>query len=191
MRKGVIPVEDAQGGPRSPRRFLRLLALLLAAFALLSAVWYFTAYRPYDVYMEALRAQPGWREAPALPGCGTDGEGYNCNVARPGFLHWTGNLGIGMPNLTLENGEEVGFTDSLLIWPRMTGEPELGVLLFEYDFQEDGVTCAGHQLYITAAGEYRPYGDAAEDAANAQLLAEHQENVETLLSRAREIWGLP
>ena len=40
-----------------------------------------------------------------------------------------GNLGIGMPNLTLENGEEVGFTDSLLIWPRMTGEPELGVLL--------------------------------------------------------------
>ena len=96
-----------------------------------------------------------------------------------------------MPNLTLENGEEVGFTDSLLIWPRMTGEPELGVLLFEYDFQEDGVPCAGHQLYITAAGEYRPYGDAAEDAANAQLLAEHQENVETLLSRAREIWGLP
>ena len=83
MRKDVIPVEDAQGGPRSPRRFLRLLALLLAAFALLSAVWYFTAYRPYDVYMEALRAQPGWREAPALPGCGTDGEGYNCNVARP------------------------------------------------------------------------------------------------------------
>ena len=39
MRKDVIPVEDAQGGPRSPRRFLRLLALLLAAFALLSAVW--------------------------------------------------------------------------------------------------------------------------------------------------------
>jgi len=189
MRKDGVPAEDAR--PRSPRCLLRLLALLLAAFALLSAVWYFTAYRPYDVYMEALRAQPGWREAPALPGCGTDGEGYNCNVARPGFLHWTGNLGIGMPNLTLENGEEVGFTDSLLIWPRMTGEPELGVLLFEYDFQEDGVTCAGHQLYITAAGEYRPYGDAAEDAANAQLLAEHQENVETLLSRAREIWGLP
>ena len=51
MRKDVIPVEDAQGGPRSPRRFLRLLALLLAAFALLSAVWYFTSYRPYDVYM--------------------------------------------------------------------------------------------------------------------------------------------
>ena len=36
MRKDVIPVEDAQGGPRSPRRFLRLLALLLAAFALLA-----------------------------------------------------------------------------------------------------------------------------------------------------------
>ena len=72
MRKDGVPAEDAR--PRSPRCLLRLLALLLAAFALLSAVWYFTAYRPYDVYMEALRAQPGWREAPALPGCGPDGE---------------------------------------------------------------------------------------------------------------------
>ena len=82
MRKDVIPVEDAQGGPRSPRRF-RLLALLLAAFALLSAVWYFTAYRPYDVYMEPCR-QPGGREAPALPGCGTDG-GRVTTVMWPGL----------------------------------------------------------------------------------------------------------
>ena len=176
---------------RLRHRGLKLLALLLAAFALLSAAWYLTAYRPYDTYVEALRAQPGWRETPALPECGTDGEGYSCNVARPGFLHWTGNLGIGMPNLVLENGEEVGFTDSLIIWPRMTGEPELGVILFEYDFQDGGVTCASHQLYITAAGEYRPYGDPADDTANEALLEEHRENVEALLSRAREIWGLP
>ena len=170
---------------------LLLLALLLVAFTLLSAVWYVTAYRPYDAYVSALRAQPGWREAPALPECGVDGKGYTCNVARPGFLHWTGNLGIGLPALTLENGEEVVFTDSLLIWPRMTGEPELGVILYEYDFQEDGVTCTSRQLYITAVGDYLPYGDEAEDAANARLLEEHRENVETLLSRAREIWEMP
>ena len=119
MRKDVIPVEDAQGGPRSPRRFLRLLALLLAAFALLSAVWYFTAYRPYDVYMEALRAQPGWREDLGFPECGVDGEGYTCNVARPGFLHWTGNLGIGLPALTLEKGaqkQSIYRAARLLVW---------------------------------------------------------------------------
>ena len=176
---------------RLHHRGLKLLALLLAAFALLSAVWYVTAYRPYDTYVEALRAQPGWREDPGFPECGVDGEGYTCNVARPGFLHWTGNLGIGLPALTLENGEEVVFTDSLLIWPRMTGEPELGVILYEYDFQEDGVTCTSRQLYITAVGDYLPYGDEAEDAANARLLEEHRENVETLLSRAREIWEMP
>ena len=118
-------------------------------------------------------------------------EGCACNVARPGFLHWTGNLGIGLPALALESGEEIGFTDTLLIWPRMTGEPELGVILYEYDVQEDGVTCASRQLYITAAGEYIPYGDEAEDAANQAVLAAHRENVETLLSRAREIWGIP
>ena len=173
------------------RRLLRLLALLLAAFALLSAAWYLTAYRPYDAYVSALRAQPGWREAPALPECGVDGEDYTCNVARPGFLSWTGNLGISLPALTLENGEEVVFTESLLIRPRMTGEPELGVILYEYDFRENGVTCASRQLYITAAGEYHPYGDGAEDAANEALLAARRESVEALLSRAQEIWSLP
>ena len=176
---------------RFRRRSLKLLAVLLTAFALFSAVWYFTAYRPYDAYVEDLMAQPGFREDPAFPGCGTDGEGYTCNVARPGFLHWTGNLGGGLPNVTMENGEEIGFTDTLLIWPRMTGEPELGVILYEYDFQEDGVACTGHQLYITPEGKYIPYGDGAEDAANEALLTERRENVETLLSRAREIWNVP
>ena len=191
MRKDGIPAENAQGRPHNQRRFLRLLALLLAAFALFSAVWHFTAYRPYDAYVSALRAQPGWREDPAFPGCGTDGEGYTCNVARPGFLHWTGNLGIGLPALTLESGEEIGYTDSLLIWPRLFGAPEAGVILYEYDFQEDGVACTGHQLYITPEGEYVPYGDGAEDAANEALLTERRGNVETLLSRAREIWNIP
>lgn len=127
--RGVLPERQKgpQPGPhRTRRRFLRLLALLLAAFALLSAVWYVTACRPYDDYVEDLRAQPGFREDPAFPGCGVDAEGYTCNVARPGFLHWTGNLGIGMPALTLENGEEVAFTDSLIIWPHSFGSRSWG-----------------------------------------------------------------
>ena len=176
---------------RLRHRGLKLLALLLAAFTLLSAVWYVTAYRPYDAYVEALRAQPGFREDLGFPECGVDAEGYTCNVARPGFLSWTGNLGISLPALTLENGEEVVFTDSLIIWPRMTGEPELGVILYEYGFQEGGVTCTGHQLYITPEGDYLPYGDEAEDAANEAVLEAHRENVEALLARARTIWGLP
>lgn len=191
MRRDGIPSEDARGGPRGPRRFLCLLALVLAAFALLSGAWYFTAYRPYDAYVEALRTQPGWREDLAFPGCGVDAGGYTCNVARPAFLHWTGNLGIGLPALMLEDGEEVVFTDSLIIWPHLFEEPELGVILYEYDIQAGGVICASHQLYITAAGEYRPYGDAAEDAANARLLEEHRENVTRLLDRAGEVWGIP
>ena len=191
MRKDGIPVENAQDRPHSLRRLIRLLALLLVAFSLFSAVWYVTAYRPYDDYVEALRAQPGFREDPGFPECGVDGEGCTCNVARPGFLRWTGNLGIGLPALTLENGKEAVFTDSLLIWPHLFGEPELGVILYEYGLQEDGVTCAGHQLYITPEGDYLPYSDGAEDAANQAVLEEHRENVEALLARAREIWGLP
>ena len=156
MRKDGIPAENAQGRPHNQRRFLRLLALLLAAFALFSAVWHFTAYRPYDAYVSALRAQPGWREDPAFPGCGTDGEGYTCNVARPGFLHWTGNLGIGLPALTLESGEEIGYTDSLLIWPRLFRAPEAGVILYEYDFQADGRHLHRPSDVHHAGGEIHP-----------------------------------
>ena len=80
-------------GARFCRRGLKLLAVLLAAFALLSAVWYVTAYRPYDVYVEALRAQPGFREDPGFPACGVDAGGCTCNVARPGFLSLDGEPG--------------------------------------------------------------------------------------------------
>lgn len=196
MKQDVLTtVGAASSRPRNrtyrKRRLLRLLALLLAAFAVFSAAWYVTAYRPYDAYVEALRAQPGFREDPGFPECGVDSEGFTCNVARPGFLHWTGNLGIGLPSLTLETGEEVVFTDSLLIWPRMAAEPELGVILYEYDVQEDGVSCIGHQLYITPEGDYIPYGDGAEDAANEALMAARRESVEALLARAQEIWSLP
>ena len=176
---------------RLRRRGLKLLAVLLAAFALLSAVWYFTAYRPYDAYVEGLRTQPGWREDPGFPECGVDGEGYTCNVARPGFLSWTGNLGIGLPCPVLESGEEIWFTDALVIWTHMLGEPELGVILYEYDFQEEGVSCTGHQLYITPSGEYIPYGDTEEDAANEAVLEARREHVDQLLARSREIWGIP
>ena len=86
MRKDGVPAEDAR--PRSPRCLLRLLALLLAAFALLSAVWYVTAYRPYDDYVEALRAQPGFQEDPGFPECGVDGEG--CTATWPGPASSTG-----------------------------------------------------------------------------------------------------
>ena len=39
------------------RRAAVVFALLLAALALFSGIWYVTAYRPYDAYAEALLAR--------------------------------------------------------------------------------------------------------------------------------------
>ena len=47
----------------------------------------------------------------------SDEAGYSFTVKRPGFLHWTGNLALSAPNIRLENGEEIWFTDALIIWP--------------------------------------------------------------------------
>ena len=169
----------------------KLLALLFAGGILLCAAWYLTAYHPYNAYVSALRAQPGWWEDPGFPECGVDAKGYSCNVARPGFLSWTGNLGLGMPAAATEDGEDPLFTDTLIIWPLAGGGTEQGVILYEYEADEEGVSCAGHQLYIDREGNYLPYGDTAEDAANRALLEGRRETVQTLLERAREIWGLP
>ncbi len=89
----MVPWRRRHDRAQLRRRGLKLLGIILAAFALLSAVWDVTAYRPYDDYVEALRAQPGFREDPGFPECGVDGEGCTCNVAESSFLHWTGNLG--------------------------------------------------------------------------------------------------
>lgn len=181
----------AEKKPRRRKLLVRLGLGLCAAFLAVSAVWYGTAYRPYEEYLEACRELPDWKEEDAFRGAGRDAEGFSLNVKRPGFLSWTGNLGLSMPALATEDGEEVLFTDALIIWPLAGGGTEQGVILYEYEVDEEGVSCTGHQLYIDREGNYLPYGDAAEDAANQALLESRRETVQTLLDRARDIWGLP
>ncbi len=88
-------------------------------------------------------------------------------MKRPGFLHWTGNLALSAPNIRLENGEEIWFTDALIIWPLSGGGTEQGVILYEYELHQDGADCISRQLYITPEGDYIPWGDEAEDRVNA------------------------
>lgn len=166
-------------------------ALLCGALIAVSILWYFTAYRPYDRYAEALRTLPGWQENPTSPESGNDEAGYSFTVKRPGFLNWTGNLALGAPNIRLENGEEIWFTDTLIIWPLSGGGTEQGVILYEYELRQDGADCASRQLYITPEGDAIPWGDEAEDRVDEALLAEHRNTVEALLDRARMLWGVP
>ena len=166
-------------------------ALLCGVLIAASILWYFTAYRPYDRYAEALKTLPGWQESEVSRESGSDEAGYSFTVKRPGFLHWTGNLALSAPNIRLENGEEIWFTDALIIWPLSGGGTEQGVILCEYGLRRDGADCVSRQLYITPEGDYIPWGDEAEDLANEALLAEHRDTVETLLDRARTLWDLP
>ncbi len=170
-----------------PRRLCIVVAVLLAGLLIFSAVWYLTACRAYGRYMERCRSLPVWEEE-FMRGYGSDAAGYNYNVKRPDFGSWTGNLGLGMPSIALENGEEIPYTDSLILWPSADGEWEIGAILYTYREDGDEIACTGHQLYIDTAGSYIPYGDAS-DADNAALLEEHRENVTLLLERARELWG--
>ena len=79
-------------------------ALLCGVLIAASILWYFTAYRPYDRYAEALKTLLGWQESEVSRESGSDEAGYSFTVKRPGFLHWTGNLALSAPNIRLENG---------------------------------------------------------------------------------------
>ena len=172
---------------RLQRRLCIVGSAILAGLLIFSMVWYLTAYRAYDGYMERCRSLPVWQEE-FIRGYGSDAAGYNYNVKRPDFGSWTGNLGLGMPCLVLENGEEIPYVDELILWPHAEDEWEIGVILYTYDQNGEEIICTGHQLYIDAAGNYLPHGDAA-DADSAALLEEHRENVMLLLERARDLWG--
>ena len=100
----------------------------------------------------------------------SDEEGYDFGVKYPDYLSLTGNMSVGTPT----EGENP-FTDALIIWPKLSGKFELGVLLYEED--------EGYSILIDSSGN-------ALSKEDEEVVARHKENIEALLKKADERWGI-
>ena len=67
------------------------------------------------------------------------------------------------------------FTDCLIIWPRLLGGYDYGVIISEGD--ED------FSIYINADG-------SAIEPEASEVISRHQEDIDDLLSRAKKMWNL-
>ena len=102
-----------------------------------------------------------------------DIDGFDYSVKYPDYLSTTGNLAVGFPGT-----DDDPFTDGLIIWPKLFGGYEYGVIL---NSLEDGGD--GYMFYID------PQGNAVE--AEYQLIAEkYEEVIAQLLERAGLMWNL-
>lgn len=147
---------------------LRAILCLLALFILINISWYVwreVKYGSYNTGMEenyfATWIVPRYIQ--------TDEDGYDYGVKYPDYLTTTGNLSVGCP---ATDGNM--FTDSLIIWPKLFGGYECGVFL------EEGEE---YQIYINTDG-------SAIYPEDREVVARHQENIDALLCKAKEMWDL-
>jgi hypothetical protein len=101
----------------------------------------------------------------------TDAEGYDYSVKYPGYLSLTGNLCVSFPV-----SDDNYFTDCLIIWPKVSGDYEYGVILSEGD--------ESYQIYIHADG-------SAVNPEDSAVVTRKQDDIHTLLQKAEEMWNLP
>lgn len=100
----------------------------------------------------------------------TDADRYDYLVKYPDYLTFTGNMSVGMPAT-----DENLFTDSLIIWPTLSGDYKLGVILYE-----EG---KGYQVYIDADGN-------ALSKEYEDVVSRHRDNIKNLLMMADNRWGI-
>ena len=100
----------------------------------------------------------------------TDSDGYDYLVKYPDYLTLTGNLSVEMPT-----ADENYFTDTLIMWPTLSGKYKLGVILYE-----EG---KGYQVYIDADG--KALAKEYED-----VVSRHRDSIKSLLMVADNKWGI-
>ncbi len=161
------------------RRLLAVLAVLLVLFAALNLAWYLTAFRPFDRYAQQMEESlPVFIQMDAFRCVGEDEEGYTYSLKRPDWLQWGGNLTVGVPVLTLENGEEIPFVDGLIVWPNAPDTERYGLILYEYTADDAGMSAQEWQLYIDETGACL---DDTEESAVYQQLLDVQSSIVALL----------
>lgn len=145
---------------------------IAAIFLLLNLAWFGWRHAAYSGYRDGMRKTEFsnvWHTVYVAQ----DADGFDYNVSYPSYPMLTGNLAIGYPAT-----EDDPFTDGLIIWPKLSGGYEYGVIL-----NPRGDDAEGYMFYIDAQGN-------AVDAEYREIAEEARDVIKTLLTRANSQWKL-
>ena len=152
------------------RKILKVVLIVVIVFVAYNTVWFAWAHVKYGKLTDGMEeAEFGDPITPRY--IYTDDDRYDYLVKYPDYLSFTGNMSVGLPAMN-----ENPFTDALIIWPKIIGKYELGVLLYD----EDGTEYA---VYIDADGN-------ALSEEDKDVVSRHREVIEDLLIKADEKWSI-
>ena len=158
---------------RNKNKMKPVLKIILAAaivFAVYNVVWFAWSHLKYGKLSGGME-ETEFSTFVTPRYIYTDADRYDFLVKYPDYLTFTGNLSVGMPTT-----EENYNTDSLIIWPKLSGKYEFGAILYE----EDGTA---YRVYIDADGN-------ALSKEDEDVVSRHRDSIETLLTMADNKWGI-
>lgn len=159
---------------KKKKLIITVLSCLLALVALINIVWFIWVQSTYNNFINNMQKDEEF--SIIVPSYYmTDDEGFDYNVKYPDYLGLTGNLGVSLPWVDYDNP----WTDSLIIWPSITGECTFGVVLYEEDEDNNVIE---HQIYVDKNGN-------ALDKQYDDIISRHGENINTLLNKAKNQWS--
>lgn len=143
-------------------KIISIIILLLILFGSWNLIWYVTVQNRYEPFLKAV---------PEIPaGTHVTNEGsFTYNVKTPGYLSYTGNLGISDFDRGL----------SLIIWPLMNGDYKYGVRIIG----SDGM---GYELMMD---ENQQLIDSADETA-VRVAEENKELIKEVYTKANEKFDL-
>lgn len=154
------------------KKILTSLFVLLAVFFLLNLIWLGWRHLAYSGFAEGMtRTETSSALFPTY--AAKDEDGFDYTVKYPDYLSLTGNLAVGFPGT-----DENPFTDGLILWPKLSGGYEYGVILNSRETDD-----TGYMFYIDAQG-------GALDAEYEALAEKYQDVIAELLERAESVWQL-
>lgn len=140
----------------------KIFIFIILVFVVLNISWFSITSIKYNKFIKDLpKFGPGHSY-------GTLKDGYNYNVRKPDYLHYTGNLGV-------SNSKKGEF---LIIWPLIFGGYEYGIRI------QQGETA--YEIYVDK--NMNPIDK--DDTYAVQIIEEHKAGIEALLTKANEMWPL-
>ena len=149
---------------------LRIVLIIIIVFVAYNAAWFAWSHIQYGKLTDGMEKAEFSNFITPRYIC-TDDDRYDYLVKYPDYLSFTGNMSVGLPSVN-----ENPFTDALIIWPKINGKYELGVLLYD----DDGT---GYSVYIDSEGN-------ALSEEDKDVVSRHTEAIKDLLIKADEKWEI-
>ena len=153
--------------------------VFIAIFLILNIIWgafYFFYYKPFEKAIETSNGQPYIED------------GYAYSVDPPYYLQYTFNVAITKTRVMNKEGQDIsGDTADILVWPKFFEEDEYGVsVMYLVNQDKNERNYASSNIYIDSSGN--PQDQLSEE--DSKLFQNHEDEIQLLLEKVHEKWGI-